>query len=127
MGVTKVRAVFSDLDGTLCHFDRDTRKHGVVTEEDPLTPGEATVRNTHTGETRRCRLLPTSTMGNGVVSDETARLVGELRKAGVIFVVVSGARSSTIMKRLPLLPHLDAAVSETGSRVMYAPEGEQGS
>lgn len=53
-------------------------------------------------------------MGNGVVSEETIRLVDDLRKEGVKFVVVSGARTTTIMNRLPLLPRVDAAVSETG-------------
>ena len=75
--------------------------------------GKAVVRNSD-GEERSCRLLPTSTMGNGVVSEESIALVAKLRAAGVKFVVVSGARSTTIIKRLPLLPHVDAAVSETG-------------
>lgn len=121
MVVHTVKAIFSDLDGTLCHFDRDTSKHGVVTTEEE-GGGYAKVFNAE-GDERRCRLLPTSTMGNGVVSRETADLVSKLRAAGVKFVVVSGARNTTILKRIPLLPHVDAAVSETGSRIMYAPVG----
>jgi len=122
--VTKVRCIFSDLDGTLCHFDRDTCKHGVTVTDDQ--GGATALARNSEGEQRTCRLLPTSTMGNGVVSDETVRLVDELRKEGVKFVVVSGARTTTILKRIPLLPRVDACISETGSRVMYAPPNDPG-
>ncbi len=64
-----IRCIFSDLDGTLCHFDRHTKHFGVRVTTDEGN-GVATVRNTE-GEERSCRLLPTSTMGAGVISDKT--------------------------------------------------------
>jgi len=69
------------------------------------------------GERRDCRQLPSSTMGPGLVSERSVELVERLRSEGVLFVVVTAARKSTLHERLPLLPTCDAAVAETGSRV----------
>jgi len=69
-------------------------------------------------ETRRCRMLPTSTMGPGLMSFETMALIDKIRQEGVHFVYVTGARKSTILERLPLMPIVDAAFSETGGRFM---------
>lgn len=56
-------------------------------------------------------------MGGGLVSERTVELIDELRALGVLFVVVTAARKSTLLERLPLLPAVDVAVGETGSRI----------
>ena len=62
-------------------------------------------------------------MGDGLVSDRTVELVQQLRDEGVLFVVVTAARKSTLLERLPLLPICDAAVCETGSRIYLQETG----
>ena len=118
-----VKVVFSDLDGTLCHFERHFAHHArlepvrgqpgladfVMHEPDPTTGRRAR---------RRCVLLPTSTMGPGVMSLQTIELIGELRMMGVHFVYVTGARASTLAERLPLMARADAAFGETGGRFL---------
>jgi hypothetical protein len=118
--LSQVKCIFSDLDGTLCHFDRHTKHFGVSVTTDEAN-AVATVRNTE-GEERSCRLLPTSTMGAGVISDRTVDLVHQLRRAGVKFVIISGARSTTMMARYAKLPLLDAVACETGVKILYPPE-----
>ena len=111
-----VKAVFSDLDGTLVHFPKWFEEHGSkIVRRDPAA-GTATVRSPD-GQERACRLLPSSTMGDGLVSERTVELIDELRALGVLFVVVTAARKSTLLERLPLLPAVDVAVGETGSRI----------
>eukprot|EP00555_Chaetoceros_dichaeta_P005354 CAMPEP_0198269934 /NCGR_PEP_ID=MMETSP1447-20131203/43199_1 /TAXON_ID=420782 /ORGANISM="Chaetoceros dichaeta, Strain CCMP1751" /LENGTH=267 /DNA_ID=CAMNT_0043961733 /DNA_START=315 /DNA_END=1118 /DNA_ORIENTATION=- len=63
-------------------------------------------------------------MGPGLFSDTSAELISQLRQQGVIFVYVSGARKSTMLKRLPLLAPADYAVAETGGR-MYLTNGSK--
>ena len=111
-----VKAVFSDLDGTLVHFPAWFEEYGSkIVRRDP-DKQTATVRSPD-GEERACRLLPSSTMGDGLVSERTVELIDELRSLGVLFVVVTAARKSTLLERLPLLPAVDAAVGETGLRI----------
>tara|TARA_B100000795_G_C22779568_1_gene431608 strand:+ start:1115 stop:1690 length:576 start_codon:yes stop_codon:yes gene_type:complete len=111
-----VKAVFSDLDGTLVHFPAWFEAHGSkIVLRDPAA-GTATVRSPD-GQERACRLLPSSTMGDGLVSERTVELIDELRALGILFVVVTAARKSTLLERLPLLPAVDVAVGETGSRI----------
>ena len=112
----RVKAVFSDLDGTLVHFPAWFEEYGSkIVRRDP-DKQTATVRSPD-GEERACRLLPSSTMGDGLVSERTVELIDELRSLDVLFVVVTAARKSTLLERLPLLPAVDAAVGETGSRI----------
>ena len=117
--LSDIKCIFSDLDGTLCHFDRHTKHYGVEITEDEAG-GCATVRNSQ-GEERHCRLLPTSTMGAGVISDKTVALVDELRGLGVKFVIISGARTTTMFARYPRLPTCDAIACETGAKILYPP------
>ena len=187
----KIKCIFSDLDGTLCHFDRSapadapadtpllflalcsvapqplcayTHKyththtlglalgscrctHGLARASTPAphaslpvlftfgcrhtthfgveietdeAMARAVVRNKE-GEERECSLLPTSTMGNGVISDRTLELVRGLRERGVKFVMISGARTTTMFARLPRLPNCDAIACETGVKILYPP------
>ena len=115
------RIIFSDLDGTLVHFERHFSAFGEVTDKD-VERGTATYVCRTSGAQRPCRLLPTSTMGAGLLSERTCELVDALRARGVLFVFISGARKSTMLQRLPLLPAADFAVAETGGR-MYALAG----
>ena len=112
----RLRAIFSDLDGTLVHFPAWFEEHGTRIISPDVSSERATVESP-AGERRECRVLPSSTMGPGLVSERSAELVAQLRSEGVLFVVVTAARKSTLLERLPLLPDCDAAVSETGSRV----------
>mmetsp|Transcript_33085 Transcript_33085/g.104025 ORF Transcript_33085/g.104025 Transcript_33085/m.104025 type:complete len:333 (+) Transcript_33085:68-1066(+) len=113
----RLRAVFSDLDGTLVHFPSWFEEHGAkIVSRD--AEAKRCVVESATGERRECRLLPSSTMGDGVVSERTVELVRQLRAEGVLFAVVTAARKSTLLARLPLLPACDVAVGETGSRIL---------
>lgn len=117
----RLKAIFSDLDGTLCHFPAWFEAHGSrIASSEPEE--KRAVVETPSGDRRKCRLLPSSTMGAGCVSERTVELVQELRAKGILFVVVTAARKSTLLERLPLLPSCDAACCETGSRV-YLSDG----
>ena len=91
-------------------------------------------------------LLPTSTMGGGVISNRTKELISALRKAGVLFAVVSGvghslrkagfsrqitylknpgARTTTMIERIALLPPVDCYVCETGRCSKSISENEE--
>uniref|UniRef100_A0A7S2CXT3 Sucrose phosphatase-like domain-containing protein n=1 Tax=Haptolina brevifila TaxID=156173 RepID=A0A7S2CXT3_9EUKA len=112
----RLKAIFSDLDGTLVHFPAWFEEHGSRVVSSDETKKRAVVESPN-GERRDCRMLPSSTMGPGLVSERTAELVDSLRAEGVLFVVVTAARKSTLLERWPLLPACDARVCETGSRV----------
>lgn len=117
----RLRAVFSDVDGTLVHYAKDFEKHGVrlvSSDEETLTA----VVEGPTGDRRDCRLLPSLTMGPACVSERTIELVNGLRKTGVLFGVVTAARKSTMLTRWPLLPDCDVRVSESGSRIWVGEE-----
>ena len=112
----KLRAIFSDLDGTIVHFPAWFEQHGTKIVSRDLEAKRAVVESP-SGETRECRLLPSSTMGDGFVSERTIELVAALRAEGIAFVIVTAARKSTLFERQPMLPACDAACCETGSRV----------
>ena len=93
-------AVFSDIDGTLVHYPP---AHHVMQQD-----------------TNDLLYLPPSKTGQrGVISFKTLRLCQQLRNEGVPFVLVTGARSTTLFQRLPYLPRADAYVSESGGRIFY--------
>jgi len=47
--------------------------------------------------------------------------VDELRSLGVKFVIISGARTTTMFARYPRLPTCDAIACETGAKILYPP------
>ncbi|KIY91963.1 hypothetical protein MNEG_16000, partial [Monoraphidium neglectum] len=55
----------------------------------------------------------------GIISRETLRLAAALRASGARLAIVSGARTATVLQRLPYLPYADAIVSENGGRIFY--------
>lgn len=156
----RIRAIFSDLDGTIVHFPKWFREKGIDLSERQPESNRAEVLRRADGERRGCRLLPASTMGDGVVSDRTVHLphltaaspllptlhtassscaplsvnsrrgplqvelVAQLRAEGVLFVIVTGARKSTTLERLPMLPPADAVICETGSRIFRGTTAE---
>ncbi|KAF8055736.1 hypothetical protein HT031_006640 [Scenedesmus sp. PABB004] len=95
---------FSDIDGTLVHYLDPSQLQEVVGE---------------------LLLLPQSATGRlGVISRLTLEKAAALRAAGGAFVLVSGARTSTVLQRLPFLPAADAVVAENGGRIWYPdPQG----
>lgn len=98
----KLDIVFSDLDGTLIHY--------------PKILDDFLERNM-TGD---IVLLPSSSTGMvGVISAKSLQLIREIRRSGAIFVLVSGMRSSTLLKRLPYLPKADVYCCEAGGRIFY--------
>jgi hypothetical protein len=97
--------VFSDLDGTLIHYPE------VVD---------------HAEEEQILQLPPSSTGMVGIISLQTLLKCQEIRKKGVKFVLVSGMRSSTLLKRLPYLPKADAYCCEAGGRIFYPSTSSEG-
>ncbi|CAE7245764.1 unnamed protein product [Symbiodinium sp. CCMP2456] len=64
------------------------------------------------------RPLPPSSTGTlAFISERTLQLVAQIRQSGHLFVLISGARSSTVLERLPFLPAADAYVTENGGRI----------
>lgn len=96
------RVVFSDVDGTLVHYGDDTGGDQVD------------------GDAEILQLPPSSTGMRGVISTGTLRLSQRLRNnRGAKLVLVSGMRTTTLLKRLPFLPRADAYASEAGSRIFF--------
>eukprot|EP01065_Artemidia_motanka_P052318 TRINITY_DN9420_c0_g1_i2.p2 TRINITY_DN9420_c0_g1~~TRINITY_DN9420_c0_g1_i2.p2 ORF type:complete len:311 (+),score=127.07 TRINITY_DN9420_c0_g1_i2:758-1690(+) len=115
------RIVFSDLDGTLVQFEAHFRPHGRI-EHRPGDPPLTAWYVDNGGQERRCRVLPTSSIGCGLFSERSAELIRRLRCHSVAFVYVTGARKSTLLARLPFMPVADLAICETGGR-LYGTDG----
>jgi hypothetical protein len=98
--------VFSDIDGTLVHYPTtDDQEKGVQEES--------------SNDNRILELPPSSTGMKGIISCKTLRQCRDIRRQGVKLVLVSGMRSSTLLKRLPYLPRADAYCCEAGGRIFY--------
>ncbi len=101
-----VNFIFSDVDGTLVHYP------------DPDELSE------HAGESDNNRIihLPASATGmRGIISSKSLQLCQTLRKTqNVKLVLISGMRTSTLIKRLPYLPKADAYCSEAGGRIFFS-------
>lgn len=50
----------------------------------------------------------------GFISQASLEKAAAVRKQGAAFVIVSGARTSTVLQRLPYLPAADAIIAENG-------------
>ena len=99
------RIVFTDLDGTLIHYPG----HDGCPVLDPDAADSVIT------------LLPSTTGLRGVISAATLAGLAALRALpGVRLVIVSGARSSTLDRRLPYLPACDAIAVEGGGRLYWA-------
>jgi hydroxymethylpyrimidine pyrophosphatase-like HAD family hydrolase len=114
--------LFSDLDGTLIHY-RDQLDASIEIESDQEDSGRVNlIYDTTPRVVVPCRVLPTLTKGCGYLSERTVTLIDALRKHGVFVALLTGARSSTLYRRLPLLPVVDAIAWENGGRLMWRNE-----
>eukprot|EP00892_Ulva_mutabilis_P006875 jgi/Ulvmu1/455/UM001_0462.1 len=114
---TRPRIIFSDIDGTLAFAKLGDAK--IV----PTAHGTLTCTLEHDGQELSTEIiaLPRSSTGQqGYVSIKALQMLHQLRQSGAKVVIVTGARSSTLLERLPYLPVADAVVSENGGRIFYA-------
>lgn len=75
--------------------------------------------NVQEPETELLALPLSSTGQQGFVSTKALDVLSAAREQGVKVVLISGARTSTILERLPYLPQADAVVTENGGRIWY--------
>lgn len=95
-----IEMIFSDVDGTLVHYPESVE-----------------------GLADSIIQLPASSTGmKGIISAGTLQKFDKLRSLGKKVVIVSGMRSSTLLKRIPYLPRADAYCSEAGGRIFYPTE-----
>lgn len=80
-----IRVVFSDVDGTLVHYHEEKEQE----------------------DNRFLKLPPSATGMQGIISSQTLVYCRELRQTQKL-VLISGMRTSTLLKRLPYLPRADA-------------------
>jgi hypothetical protein len=98
--------VFSDIDGTLVHYPTTDEQEKGGQEES-------------SNDNRILELPPSSTGMKGIISSKTLCQCQDVRQQGIKLVLVSGMRSSTLLKRLPYLPRADAYCCEAGGRIFY--------
>ncbi|PXF41569.1 hypothetical protein BWQ96_08714 [Gracilariopsis chorda] len=119
MGENKVNVLFSDLDGTLVHYPKEFLHYADIIEEVAATdntPETATIRYHETNESRTCVVLSSMTGGKAYLSLRTNELISTLRDMDVLFVIITGARSSTYVGRRDYLPEADYEFFENGGR-----------
>jgi len=112
----KPKIVFSDVDGTLVHYEKDFSKFARIEASDD--PKYVTLHYIHTNEFFNCAVLPSLTGGNAYLSLKTIDLVQKIREYGVKFVIITGARSTTFFQRRPILPRADYEFMENGGRML---------
>lgn len=112
--------LFSDVDGTLVHYPKDFADYAEIVTETPAaddkSPEMATIKYKETGETRECVVLNSLTGGKAYLSLKSRELIQNLRDMGVVFVIITGARSSTYIGRRAALPEADYEFFENGGR-----------
>ncbi|KAL4438989.1 hypothetical protein ABPG77_006926 [Micractinium sp. CCAP 211/92] len=117
-----MKVLFTDLDGTCVHYTDDPSAEGpwgqVAAQPDsagllPCTSPDGS------RTTLLLRLPPSASGAQGLISLPTLRLYAALRALGVKLVVITGARLSTLLGRLPCIPAADAYVCEGGGRIFY--------
>jgi len=116
-----VRVLFSDLDGTLAHYEKDMKEYATIVGE-PAKDGSVTIEYNQLGVQRECAVLGSLSSSTAYMSHETTRLVQTLRAAGVLFVIITGARSSTYARRRAALPAADYEFFENGGRMLASGE-----
>ncbi|KAL4452622.1 hypothetical protein ABPG75_008284 [Micractinium tetrahymenae] len=117
-----MKVLLTDLDGTCVHYMDDPSAEGpwgqVADQPDnagllPCTSPDGS------RSTLLLRLPPSASGAQGLISLPTLRLYAALRALGVKLVVITGARLSTLLGRLPSIPAADAYVCEGGGRIFY--------
>jgi len=111
--------LFSDIDGTLVHYHDQLEALGTVTTSTESKTG-LQYRSKASGTALDIIALPLSSTGlQAFISVETLELVQNIRGAGAMLVIISGARVSTVTSRIPMLPTADVYVMENGGRIFY--------
>ncbi|KAK3248150.1 hypothetical protein CYMTET_42374 [Cymbomonas tetramitiformis] len=109
--------IFCDIDGTIAHYPDILTTLGKIIPSPESTTGIA-FEDKESGQRYDILAFPPSSTGlQGYISVHTLELIRDLRRQGHVFVIISGARYSTIMERLPYLPQADAYVVENGGRI----------
>ena len=68
--------------------------------------------------------LPESSSGSrGFIGLNALRLYQRIRDEGLLLVVISGCRYSTLLERLPFIPEADVYACESGGRIFYNERG----
>lgn len=117
--------IFSDIDGTLVHYPSQEAQREVWADDHGLVTGPSvdrgfSVYKDTAGRKHRVMQLPPSTTGlRGIIGARTLSASAALRANGYPLILVSGARSSTVLQRLPFLPFPDALVTENGGRIFH--------
>ena len=104
-----IKIIFSDIDGSLIHYPKSSNNNGInAADNNDDTDNEIIY-------------LPSSATGmRGIISSKTLALCNELRtNKGVKLVLVTGARTSTLLSRLPYLPKADVYCTESGGRIFF--------
>jgi hypothetical protein len=122
--------LFSDIDGTLVHYVHNESvpariEPGVIESVHHATGAVAEgIRDRHL-DNRLLHLPPTSSGLEGYISSRTLRLCRDVRRKcqsngeTAKLVLISGARASTLLQRIPYLPRADAYCCESGGRIFY--------
>ncbi|KAK9813115.1 hypothetical protein WJX72_009286 [[Myrmecia] bisecta] len=111
--------LFCDIDGTLVHYPEVQEQWGQITGPSVL-PGCHLYVDKELGRKHKILKLPASSTGlQGVISVKTLTELASLRAGGAALVMLTGARMSTLLQRLPFLPAADAYVCENGGRIFY--------
>ncbi|CAE7813016.1 unnamed protein product [Symbiodinium sp. CCMP2456] len=116
-----VRAIFSDIDGTLVHYAHVLERSGYSLNgaDSDKDGGLAEFIHKPTGVTIPVLKVPSTTLSGGYISKKTLDLVADLRARGVIFCLLTGARTRTFMKRheTRTIPFPDFGVCEGGGKI----------
>lgn len=115
MAECDVSVLFSDLDGTLVHYPKEFLEYADIIDEND-DENAATIQYKETKEIRECVTLTSMTGGKAYMSKRTCELVKTLRQMGTVFVIITGARSSTYQARRQFLPQADYEFFENGGR-----------
>ncbi|CAB9504674.1 expressed unknown protein [Seminavis robusta] len=102
-----IKVIFSDVDGTLVHYPK------TIPDDDPLN---------NNNNNPIIRLPPSATGMQGIISSQTFAKCQQIRDTtpDTKLVLVSGMRTTTLLKRLPFLPKADAYCSEAGGRIFWS-------
>jgi len=114
--------VFSDVDGTLVHYDEVMDKLGSFNGKTDAGMGTHEFIDLQGNVHGMVKLPPSTTGLQGVISKRTLDLVHQLKGSGrkeAAFVLISGARTTTMLQRLAYLPDCDAFVTENGGRIFF--------
>lgn len=132
----RLRAIFSDIDGTIVHYhgklqkqgyelikiieDNNNHKNDDDKKEQNFDTRKHIFKHLATGKEVEAIPVPSATLGGGFISTKTIQLVSEMReKFGVKFCVLTGARTSTFLSRAEskTLPPFDFGVCEGGGKI----------